>query len=83
MLAFADGILLVRGTVSRSTNPLSPREREILRLLADGRTNDAIGRELQISGHTVRTHLRRAMQKLEADSRTHAVAIALRESFIT
>jgi DNA-binding NarL/FixJ family response regulator len=73
---------LLRGSVTRPTIPLSPREREILRLLADGKTNDEIGKVLHISPHTVRTHLRRAMKKLEADNRTQAVAIALRESFI-
>ena len=62
---------------------LSARERDILRLLADGKTNDEIGRELHISGHTVRTYLRRAMKKLTADNRTQAVATALRESLIT
>jgi DNA-binding NarL/FixJ family response regulator len=61
---------------------LSAREREILRHLADGLGNDEIARRLFISPDTVRTYVRRAMHKLEADTRTHAVAIALRESFI-
>jgi DNA-binding NarL/FixJ family response regulator len=61
---------------------LSTREREILRHLADGQTNDEIADALHISSDTVRTYLRRAMLKLEADTRTHAVAIALRESLI-
>lgn len=61
---------------------LSPREGEILRLLADGKTNEEIGVALRISPHTVRSHLRRAMQKLEADNRTQAVAIALRRALI-
>jgi DNA-binding NarL/FixJ family response regulator len=74
---------LIRGTVTRTLIPLSPRERDVLHLLADGKTNEEIGKTLHISADTVRTYLRRAMQKLEADNRTHAVAIALRESFIT
>jgi DNA-binding NarL/FixJ family response regulator len=61
---------------------LSTRERQILRHLADGQTNDEIAQALSISSHTVQTYLRRAMEKLEADTRTQAVAIALRQSFI-
>jgi DNA-binding NarL/FixJ family response regulator len=74
---------LVRGSVTRPALALSPREREILRMLADGLRNEGIAELLHISPHTVRTHLRRAMEKLEADNRTQAVAIALREAFIT
>ena len=61
---------------------LSKREREILRLLSDGKRNDAIALELGISALTVRTHIRHAMEKLEADTRTEAVATALRQSLI-
>ena len=74
---------LVHGSVVRITTDLSPREREILRLLANGKANAEIGEELHISSHTVRSHLRRAMQKLEADNRTQAVAIALRQALIS
>jgi DNA-binding NarL/FixJ family response regulator len=74
---------LIRGTLTRAAIELSARERDVLHLLADGKTNDEIGQALHISPDTVRTYLRRAMQKLEADNRTHAVAIALRKSFIT
>ena len=73
---------LLRGSVAHLATHLSPRESEILRLLADGKTNEEIGEALHISPHTVRSHLRRAMQKLEADNRTQAVAIALRQAFI-
>ena len=74
---------LIRGTVKRELVELSPREQDVLHRLADGKTNEEIGRELSISADTVRTYIRRAMQKLEADNRTHAVAIALRNSFIS
>jgi len=74
---------LVRAGATHPVIALSSREREILRLVADGKTDDDIGQALHISAHTVRTYVRRAVQKLEADNRTHAVAIALRESFIT
>jgi DNA-binding NarL/FixJ family response regulator len=61
---------------------LTERERDVLRLLADGLSNDDIGKELHISGETVRTHVRKAMDKLDADTRTQAVATALRQSLI-
>jgi len=61
---------------------VTKREREVLRLLADGMRNEQIGRELGISPLTVRTHIEKAMAKLEADTRTQAVANALRQSLI-
>ena len=61
---------------------LTQREREVLRLLADGLSNEEIGKELFISPETVRTHVRKAMVKLDADTRTQAVARALRERLI-
>jgi DNA-binding NarL/FixJ family response regulator len=62
---------------------LTRREREILRMLADGMRNDQVARVLTISPLTVRTHVKNAMDKLDADTRTQAVARALRESLIT
>jgi DNA-binding NarL/FixJ family response regulator len=61
---------------------LSGREREILGLLANGFSNPDIAQRLFISPETVRTHVRNAMTKLEADTRTQAVALALRYEFI-
>jgi len=61
---------------------LTKREREVLRLLADGMRNEAVAQQLGISPLTVRTHIEKAMEKLEADTRTHAVANALRMSLI-
>ena len=61
---------------------LTRREREVLRLLADGLSNEEIGKRLYISAETVRTHVRKAMAKLDADTRTQAVATALRQSLI-
>jgi DNA-binding NarL/FixJ family response regulator len=61
---------------------LTERERQVLRLLAEGLSNDTIGEQLFISGATVRTHVRKAMEKLDADSRTQAVAKAIRQSLI-
>lgn len=62
---------------------LTQREREVLRLLADGHTNEQIGAELSISPQTVRTHVQKAMDKLGATTRVQAVATALRESLIS
>ena len=56
---------------------------EVLRLLADGNSNEEIGKQLFISPETVRTHIRKAMEKLDADTRTQAVATALRQSLIS
>ncbi|HZS24121.1 MAG TPA: response regulator transcription factor [Gaiellaceae bacterium] len=84
--AYVDPVLagvLVRSRVTDSLPTLTQREREVLRLLADGLSNDEIGRRLHISAETVRTHVRKAMTKLEADTRTQAVAIALRQSIIS
>ena len=63
--------------------PLTHRERDVLRLLADGLSNEEIGKRLFISPETVRTHLRKAMDKLGAETRTQAVALALRERLIS
>jgi DNA-binding NarL/FixJ family response regulator len=61
---------------------LTTREREILQLLADGMSNADVAQRLFISQETVKSHVRHILTKLEADTRTHAVAIALREAII-
>jgi DNA-binding NarL/FixJ family response regulator len=61
---------------------LTVRERDILRLLADGLSNEEVGNKLFISPETVRTHVRKAMVKLGAETRTQAVARALRDELI-
>ena len=61
---------------------LTKRERDVLRLLADGKSTHEAAEVLFISPETVRTYIQRAMQKLDADTRTQAVATALRESLI-
>ena len=64
------------------TDLLTTREREILQLLADGLSNADVAERLFISQETVKSHVRHILTKLEADTRTHAVAIALREAII-
>ncbi|MBA2384730.1 MAG: response regulator transcription factor [Actinobacteria bacterium] len=61
---------------------LTSREREILQLLADGMSNADAAARLFISQETVKSHVRHILAKLEADTRTHAVAIALRDAMI-
>ena len=66
----------------RSRHPisgsLSPREREVLGLLAEGNTSAEVGILLGVAEETVQTHVRRSMAKLDARSRTQAVASAIR-----
>jgi DNA-binding NarL/FixJ family response regulator len=61
---------------------LTAREQQILQLLADGMSNQDVASKLFISQETVKSHVRHILTKLEADTRTQAVAIALRESII-
>ncbi len=72
----------LEATDLRSRHPisgsLSPREREILGLLAEGKTSAEVGIQLGIAEETVQTHVRRSMAKLDARSRTQAVASAIR-----
>jgi DNA-binding CsgD family transcriptional regulator len=73
---------LARGGTSSALSPLTRREREILGLLAQGMTNEKVAAALGISAETVQSHVHNAMGKLEADTRTQAVATAIRQSFI-
>ena len=71
--------------LARATKPggsLTQRELEVLRLLAEGLQHEEIGRRLGISSETVRTHLRKASDRLGASTRTQAVATALRLGLI-
>jgi len=61
---------------------LTPREREVLRLLADGVGQDEIAVRLFISSKTVATHIQRVLAKLGVHSRAHAVAVAHREQLV-
>jgi DNA-binding NarL/FixJ family response regulator len=61
---------------------LSPREVEVLRLVAAGKSNHAISTELVISGHTVRRHLQNIFAKLDVSSRTAATAFAFERGLV-
>jgi DNA-binding NarL/FixJ family response regulator len=75
---FVDPAVPPRGSRGRLTR----RQRQILQLLADGESTTFAARELGLSEETVKTHTRNALARLGARNRTHAVAIALRESLI-
>lgn len=62
--------------------PLSPRELEILRMLAAGMANKAIAWKLGISEHTVKFHVAAILNRLNAASRTEAVTIGIRRGLI-
>jgi DNA-binding NarL/FixJ family response regulator len=61
---------------------LSARQREILQMLADGMQTEAVAQRLGLSTETVRTHTKRILAKLEASTRTQAVAIGIRHGLI-
>jgi DNA-binding NarL/FixJ family response regulator len=61
---------------------LTSREQEVLELIATGNTNERAAAELGISPETVQSHVKNVMHKLEAETRTQAVATALRHSLI-
>ena len=63
--------------------PLSQREHEVLRLIADGLENQAIANLLFVSVETVRTHVKSILRKLASRDRTHAVAVAFRSGVLT
>ncbi len=66
----------------RNNNVLSQREREILQMLADGCSNKEVAEALVVSVETVKTHVKHILAKLEAEHRTQAVAIGIRQSLI-
>lgn len=61
---------------------LTARQREILQMLADGMQTDAVAKQLGLSTETVRTHTKRILAKLDAATRTQAVAIGIRNGMI-
>jgi DNA-binding NarL/FixJ family response regulator len=94
MKAVMAGLLVIGPSLSESfwperdrpvespIEPLTPRETEVLQLLADGLSNRAIGQRLDISEHTAKFHVTAIMSKLAAQSRTEAVVRATRLGLI-
>jgi len=67
---------------NRTDTPLSRRESQILQKVAYGATTKEVAHDLGISPHTVKTHLERIFEKLGANDRAQAVAIALRKGLV-
>ena len=61
---------------------LTPREVDVLRLVANGKMNKEIAAELSLTEETVKSHIRNILAKLEAKDRTHAVAIGVKRGII-
>jgi DNA-binding CsgD family transcriptional regulator len=68
--------------LQRAAHPLTPREMEVLRLLAKGRSTRQIAEDLYVSPATVRTHVEHVFGKLNAHSRLEAVVIGAREGLL-
>ncbi len=77
--AFIEEVQLVD---RRPDAPLSKREAEILQMVAYGATTKEVAHDLAISPHTVKTHLERIFEKLGANDRAQAVAIAIRRGIV-
>ncbi len=63
-------------------SPLTPRETEVLRLVAAGAGNNEIAEQLHIGLGTVKSHVRDILEKLAASDRTQAAVVALRKGYI-
>lgn len=85
-LALDEGLTQVLARTASAGGPpqaeVSPREREVLRLIAQGQTNKAIAARLDISDRTVQGHIANIFEKLSASSRTEAVMIGIRLGLI-
>jgi DNA-binding CsgD family transcriptional regulator len=72
----------VPATNGRTPGPITPRELEVLVLVADGCSTSDIAKALWITEETVRTHVRRLLERLDARTRAHAVSIAYQEGLL-
>ncbi|NOV00483.1 response regulator [Paenibacillus planticolens] len=69
--------------IHNTNSPLTKREAEVLRLMAEGKSNKLIGEFLYISEKTVKNHVSSILQKMEVDDRTQAVIIAIKNGWVT
>lgn len=73
---------LVGGATDPVVEPLTPREEEVLELLAEGLSNKEIGARLHLTEGTVKNYVSTIIAKLQANDRTHAVVTALRRGLV-
>jgi DNA-binding CsgD family transcriptional regulator len=78
----ASDLVLSASDASGNGFDLTPRERDVIALLAEGLSNKAIGQRLGISPDTAKFHVGRLIDKLDATGRTDAVAHAARRGII-
>lgn len=86
----ASAVLMESGTLNAwipgepagESAPLTPREIEVLRHLADGASNKLIAHKLGISDHTVKFHVTSILSKLNAGTRTEAVTMGVRKGLV-
>jgi DNA-binding NarL/FixJ family response regulator len=83
LLAPAVAERLVAGVSDSASEPLTPRELEVLTLLGQGRSNGEIATALTIAPRTVKVHVQNILNKLGASNRTEAVSIAVRQQLIS
>lgn len=69
--------------VAGDNSPLTRREAEVLRLMAEGKSNKSIGEYLYISEKTVKNHVSSILQKMEVDDRTQAVINSIKNGWVT
>ena len=79
---YIDAALSPLASVDRAERQLTPRERQVLALLAEGLSQEDIGNRLAISAETVRSHVKRACARLGVATKTQAVAFAFRSGMI-
>jgi DNA-binding NarL/FixJ family response regulator len=69
-------------TLTRTSRAVTPRQRDVLRLIAEGRTTQQIAEELGLSVYTVKNYVERTFSRLGVYSRAGAVGLALREGLL-
>ncbi|MBM4447840.1 MAG: response regulator transcription factor [Chloroflexi bacterium] len=75
--------LSLRSEAEQFIAPLTPREMEILRYIAQGYLNKQIAAELDISEQTIKNHVTSILRKLNANARTEAVVVAIKQGLIS
>ncbi len=70
-------------TIEEAAAPITPREVQVLTAIADGCSNKQIARSLGISDQTIKNHVSAILRKINANDRTHAVVVAIREGLIS